>query len=160
MASQVLSYERLAMAQPSSKRAPVSDALPLCCHLFQLVSIGDDRGRLVAIEGRGDVPFAIARRYYVHATTAGTTRGMHAHRLLDQLAVAVSRSCTMLLDDGTNKASVRLDDPAVGLLLGSMIWREMTDFSRDFVLMVMASAAHDEADYIRDYAEFKSLTEA
>jgi len=35
-----------------------------------------------------------------------------------------------------------------------MVWREMSDFSTDCVLMVVADAPYSEADYIRDYNEF------
>ena len=131
--------------------------LPPGCRLIPLAVRGDERGSLIAIEASIDVPFAIARVYYVYATTPGTTRGLHAHRALNQLAVAVAGSCTMLLDDGTNKVSVRLDDPSVGLTMGPMIWREMSDFSPDCVLMVLADQVYDEADYIRDYADFLAL---
>ena len=131
--------------------------LPPGCRLIPLAVRGDERGSLIAIEASIDVPFAIARVYYVYATTPGTTRGLHAHRALNQLAVAVAGSCTMLLDDGTNKVSVRLDDPSVGLTMGPMIWREMSDFSPDCVLMVLADQVYDEADYIRDYADFLKL---
>ena len=135
----------------------MTDALPSSCRLIPLAVKGDDRGSLVVIEGDSAVPFAIARVYYVYGTTAGTVRGLHAHRALDQLAVAVAGSCTMLLDDGQRTAEVRLDDPAIGLTLPPMVWHEMSDFSPDCVLMVLASAAYDEADYIRDYAEFAAL---
>ena len=135
----------------------MTNNLPKGCRLIPFTALGDARGRLVAIEGASDVPFAIARVYYVYATTPGVTRGFHAHRALNQLAVAVAGSCTMLLDDGANKVSVRLDDPAVGLTMGSMIWREMSDFSDDCVLMVLADAVYDEADYIRDYNDFLAL---
>jgi hypothetical protein len=60
----------------------------------------------------------------------------------------------MLLDDGETRVSVALDNPAQGLLIGPTIWREMSDFSPDCVLMVLADAPYDEADYIRDYGEF------
>lgn len=135
----------------------MTDDLPSGCRLIPLVVKGDHRGSLVAIEGSRDLPFAIARVYYVYATAEGTVRGMHAHRQLDQLAIAVAGSCTMALDNGQRRVEVRLDDPAVGLLMGSMIWREMSDFSDNCVLMVLASAAFDEADYIRDYPAFKAL---
>ena len=138
----------------------MTDDLLTGCRLVPLAVRGDDRGSLVAIEGGRDVPFAIARVYYVYATTPGTERGFHAHRALNQLAVAVAGSCTMLLDDGTKRVDVRLDDPAVGLTMGPMIWREMSDFSPDCVLMVLADAAYDEADYIRDYGEFLALAKA
>ena len=135
----------------------MTNHLPPGCRLIPLSVRGDERGRLVAIEAASDVSFAIARVYYVYATTPGTTRGLHAHRALNQLAVAVAGSCTMLLDDGAQRVSVRLDDPAVGLTLPPMVWHEMSDFSADCVLMVLADAAYDEADYIRDYAEFNAL---
>ena len=135
----------------------MTDALPSGCRLIPLAVNGDDRGRLVAIEGGSDLPFAIARVYYVYATTPGTVRGRHAHRVLDQLAVAVAGSCTMLLDDGQQRGEVRLDDPAMALSLPPMVWHEMSDFSPDCVLMVLANAAYDEGDYIRDHAEFTAL---
>ncbi len=138
----------------------MTEALPAGCRLLPLTARGDDRGLLVAIEGENDVPFAIARVYHVYATISGVVRGLHAHRALNQLAVAVQGSCNMLLDDGATKVSVRLDDPAVGLTLPPMVWHEMSDFSEDCVLMVLADAAYDEADYIRDYAEFTALAAA
>ena len=138
----------------------MTDELLTGCRLVPLAVRGDDRGSLVAIEGGRDVPFAIARVYYVYATTPGVTRGLHAHRALNQLAVAVAGSCTMLLDDGTQRVTVRLDDPAVGLTMGPMIWHEMSDFSPDCVLMVLADAAYDEADYIRDYDAFLAYANA
>ena len=134
----------------------IDDLLP-GCRLVPLTVRGDERGSLVAIEGGRDLPFAIARVYYVFGTTAGVDRGCHAHFQLRQLAIAVAGSCTMLLDDGLERLSVRLDDPAVGLTMGPMIWREMTDFSPDCVLMVLADAIYDEADYIRDYDSFLAL---
>ena len=135
------------------------DLLP-GCRLLPLAVKGDERGRLVAIEGANDAPFAIARVYYVYATTAGTVRGLHAHRTLNQLAVAVAGSCDMLLDDGAKRVTVTLDDPATALTLPPMVWHEMRDFSPDCVLMVLADASYDEGDYIRDYDQFLELAKA
>ena len=131
--------------------------LPGGCALISLTVHGDDRGSLVAIEPGSGAPFAIARVYYLYGTVAGVTRGLHAHRRLRQMAVAVRGSCTMLLDDGAASASVSLDDPATALLLEPMVWHEMSGFSPDCVLMVLADAAYDEADYIRDRDEFAAL---
>ena len=133
------------------------DLLP-GCRIVPLTVRGDDRGSLVAIEGGRDLPFAIARVYYVFGTTVGVDRGCHAHHHLRQLAIAVAGGCTMLLDDGVQRVRVRLDDAAKGLTMGPLIWREMTDFSPDCVLMVLADAVYDEADYIRDYDEFLAVT--
>ena len=129
------------------------DLLP-GCRLVPLTVRGDARGSLVAIEGKRDLPFAIARVYYVFGTTAGVDRGCHAHHTLRQLAIPVAGSCTMLLDDGQDRVSVRLDDPAVGLTVPPMVWHMMSDFSPDCVLMVLADEVYDEGDYIRDYDDF------
>ncbi len=115
---------------------------------------GDNRGMLIALEQERDVPFKIRRVYYLFATQCGVHRGRHAHRHLNQLAVAVRGSVTFLLDDGSGAAEVVLDDPLHGLLLGSMVWRELYDFSDDCVLMVLADQLYDPADYITDYADF------
>lgn len=128
--------------------------LPPRCRLHTLRLIGDERGSLVAVEGGKNVPFDIARAYYIFATAPGVERGFHAHSALTQMAICLSGSCTMVLDDGRTRVDVRLDRPDVGLEIGPMIWREMRDFSSDAVLLVLASAHYDEQDYIRDYQSF------
>ena len=135
----------------------MQDRLPDGCTLVPLTARGDERGSLIAIEESRDVPFAIARVYYLFGTREEVTRGLHAHRSLRQFAVAVRGSCTMLLDDGNLRGTLRLDDPTVGLMLPPMVWHEMSDFSEDCVLMVLADAPYDEADYIRDYDRFLEL---
>ena len=60
----------------------------------------------------------------------------------------------MLLDNGTTSEEAWLNSPTKGLLIESMVWREMHDFSADCVLLVLASDYYDEADYIRSYPVF------
>ncbi|MCU6345516.1 sugar 3,4-ketoisomerase [Enterobacter quasiroggenkampii] len=115
---------------------------------------GDDRGSLVALEEENNIPFSIKRVYYIFDTKEGVRRGFHAHKKLKQVAIAVKGSCRFLLDDGTERIEVVLDNPAQGLLIESCIWREMYDFSSDCVLMVLADSHYDEKDYIRDYDAF------
>lgn len=127
--------------------------------LLQLQSHGDDRGCLISLEQENNIPFDIKRIYYMFNTGHGVRRGFHAHKTLKQVAIAVRGSCIFHLDDGEEKMNVRLDDPSIGLLIDSFIWREMYDFSEDCVLMVLADQLYDEADYIRDYREFCSILE-
>ena len=127
--------------------------LPNCAlHSHQVK--GDDRGSLIALEAAGEIPFPIERVYFVFETRPGVDRGFHAHKSLEQWAVCVSGACTMTMDDGQERRSVRLDRPEKGLYIGPGIWREMSDFSPDAVLMVIASTRYDEADYIRSYEDF------
>lgn len=125
--------------------------------LIQLQSHGDERGSLVSLEEQKNIPFPIKRVYYVFNTKDKVRRGFHAHKKLKQLAIVVKGSCRFLLDDGTEKIEVLLDNPAQGLYIESFIWREMFDFSEDCVLMVLADAFYDEADYVRDYEEFTKM---
>lgn len=138
----------------------MKQGLPGGCNLKRLTIRGDERGSLIAIEESADVPFRIARIYYVYATRPGVVRGQHAHRILRQGAVAISGACTMDLDDGERRASVRLDDPALMLLMPPMVWHDMRDFTADCVLLVLAEAPYDEADYVRDYDRFVELVRA
>ena len=119
-----------------------------------LVSHGDSRGQLVAIEEYDEIPFKIKRVYYIYDTNSDVTRGCHAHRTLKQLLVCVSGNCKIRLDDGKESQIVLLGKPNEGIIICDTIWREMFDFSKDAVLLVLASDIYDEKDYIRDYQEF------
>jgi len=123
-------------------------------------TLGDERGSLVALEIGQEkaVPFEIQRVYYIYRTASGVSRGFHAHKALKQVAICVAGSCRMVLDDGRTREETWLDCPTRGLLIDSMIWREMHDFSDDCVLLVLASEHYDESDYIRDYDDFKRLS--
>lgn len=122
---------------------------------FQI--LGDERGSLVALERGTSVPFEIRRVYYIYRTESGVSRGYHAHRNLKQLAICVSGSCRMVLDNGVIREEVRMDCPTKGLLIENLIWREMHDFSSDCILLVLASQNHDELDYVRSYSDFIEL---
>lgn len=122
--------------------------------LIDFPPLGDDRGSLVALEANKTIPFDIKRVYYIFGTKPGVARGFHAHKALKQVAVCVSGSCRMLLDDGKQKAEVLLDSPVKGLVIDSFVWHEMHDFTPDCVLLVLASEHYDESDYIRNYDDF------
>ncbi len=122
--------------------------------LLPLQSHGDDRGSLIALEEGKNIPFKIKRVYYLYGTQPGVSRGFHAHKDLKQVVVAVRGSCRFILDNGEEKVSLQLDNPAQGLLIESGVWREMHDFSEDCVLMVLADKLYDENDYLRNYDDF------
>ena len=122
--------------------------------LFQLQIHGDERGSLVSLEDKKNVPFAIARVFYLYRTADGVRRGFHAHKSLQQLVVSVTGTCRFSLDDGREKIDILLDNPEQALYLGPRMWHEMYDFSEDCVLLVLASSIYDEADYIRNYDDF------
>lgn len=124
--------------------------------IHQFKNLSDERGSLVSIESNKNIPFDIKRIYYMYGCASNEPRGFHAHKQLQQIAIAISGSCKILLDDGVNKEWVDLNSPEKGVYIGNMIWREMHDFSDDCILMVLADEYYNEADYIRDYDNFIS----
>lgn len=127
------------------------------CKIIDLRKISDPRGNLTPIEGAQDIPFDIKRVYYLYDVPSGQSRGGHAHKELQQLIVATNGSFTMTLDDGTDKKSYTLNRPYQGLLIVPGIWRVLDDFSSGAVLLCLASDHYEEADYIRNYREFKKF---
>ena len=119
--------------------------------------MGDDRGNLISLESNINIPFDFKRIYYIFKNVAGVERGFHAHKNLRQVAICVHGSCTFILDNGTERETIVLNDSSKGLLIESMTWREMKDFTEDAVLMVLASELYDVNDYIREYTEFKVI---
>jgi hypothetical protein len=124
------------------------------CKLIQLPKITDPRGNLTFIEGNHHIPFDIKRVYYLYDVPGGAERGGHAHKQLQQLIIGISGSFDVILDDGYEKRRFHMSRSYYGLYLGSMIWRELDNFSSASVCMVLASTVYEESDYYRDYQEF------
>lgn len=136
-------------------------------------SYHDDAGHFVtrfAAPRSGDVldidpnnvtaPFPIRRVYWLVDTTDGVVRGKHAHRQLKQLCMVAAGSCTFTMEDAHGTSEVVLDRPDKALFLEGLVWREIKDFSPGCVVVVFADSPYNEADYIRDYAEFHALAHA
>ncbi len=122
--------------------------------LLDLHIFGDDRGKLISLEGNKNIPFDIKRVYWIFDTLPDQDRGMHAHKDLEQIIVAMDGACQFVLDDGKTREKVWLNRPDKALYIGPNMWREMKHFSYGCKLMVLASKHYDEKEYIRDYDEF------
>lgn len=123
--------------------------------MIEFKEYGDEKGNLVVAEGSGfDVPFDIRRVFYIYGSDSDIKRGNHANRYTQFVLINVSGSSKVLVDDGFNKEVIVLDKPRMGLYLGTMVWKEMYDFSPDSVLLVLASEHYIESEYIRDYDAF------
>jgi len=128
------------------------------CRIIDLPKITDARGNLTFIESGRHIPFEIRRTYYLYDVPGGSSRAAHAHRELHQLMIAMAGSFDVTLDDGHEKKKFHLNRSYYGLYIPPMIWRDLDNFSSGSVCMVLASDFYDEAEYIRDYGEFHSLT--
>jgi len=115
---------------------------------------GDERGHLVVLEGLKDIPFEIKRIFYIYGSDEGVIRGRHSNRESEFVLINVSGTSKVLIDDGHNRTVVELKEPHTGIYLPKMVWKEMYDFSKDSVLLVLSNTNYDSSEYVRDYDEF------
>ena len=128
--------------------------------LLEFKDLGDERGKLVVVEGEKDIPFAIKRIFYIYGSDAAVVRGKHANKESEFVLINVAGKSKIRLTDGYSEFTVELNRPRQGIYLPKMIWKDMYDFSSDSVLLVLASTHYDGKEYIRDYEEYLSIVRA
>ncbi len=122
--------------------------------ILEFGDLGDERGKLVVVEGAQDIPFEIKRVFYIYGSDSQVVRGQHANRNSEFVLINVSGSSKVRVDNGFEEEIVELNRPRMGLYLPTMVWKDMYDFSEDSVLLVLANTHYDGQEYIRDYDEF------
>jgi hypothetical protein len=124
------------------------------CRIIELPKISERKGSITPVYGGVQIPFDVARVYYLYDVPGGESRGGHAHKELRQCIVSVMGAFDVVLDDGNERRRIHLDRAYYGLQIPQMIWRELENFSSGGICLVLASMSYDENDYIRDYKEF------
>lgn len=121
--------------------------------IIRLPTISDPTGNLTPFEW-GNLPFVPARVFILHDVVEGAQRGGHAHRMLQELIIAVSGSFEVVTVDvhGPHRWTLRRADS--GLYIPPNVWRHLQGFSGNAIALVLASTRYDPEDYIRDKAEF------
>lgn len=122
--------------------------------LHELPVHEDLRGRLSVGEIARDLPFLPRRYFLVFDVPGAEVRGEHAHVECHQFLLCVRGSCAVVADDGSVREEFLLDRPSKGLYLPPMTWGIQYRYTRDAMLLVLASHAYDPADYIRAYDTF------
>lgn len=123
--------------------------------IIQLPKFVDERGNLSVIEEFKEVPFKIARAYWIYDVPGGEARGGHAYKENQEFIVAMSGSFDVHLDDGKGKKTFHMNRSFYGLYVPKGLWREMDNFSTNSLALVLSSTSYEVSDYIRDYDEFK-----
>ena len=122
--------------------------------ILEFGDLGDERGKLVVVEGAQDIPFEIKRVFYIYGSDSQVVRGQHANRNSEFVLINVSGSSKVRVDNGFEEEIIELNRPRMGLYLPTMVWKDMYDFSEDSVLLELANTHYDGHEYIRDYDEF------
>jgi UDP-2-acetamido-3-amino-2,3-dideoxy-glucuronate N-acetyltransferase len=138
----------------SEPGAEVRDVGVRGVRVHELPFVEDLRGNLSFAEHGKHLPFVPRRYFLVFDVPGKEVRGEHAHRTLEQFLICVRGSLSVVADDGKNRAEIVLDRPNLGLYLPPMTWGIQYKYSKDAVLLVLASDVYKADDYIRVYDDF------
>ncbi len=119
------------------------------CSVIKLSASGEN-----IISTNENIPFDMKRIFYISDIPVGEKRGMHAHKFCHEILIAANGSFDVELDDGINKKTVTLDNPAYGLHIPPGIWAVEKEYSQDVVCLVLASDKYDADNYIHTYSDF------
>lgn len=125
-------------------------------YLIDIKAVQEFDGRLLVVEENNNpLPFQIKRIFWVRDVIKGARRGEHATKKTKLVLIPVSGSCDVEVDDGCNKKVWHMDNPTKALYIDEMIWRTMTNFSPDCIMMAVCDHvfAPGEETY-DDYNEF------
>ena len=125
--------------------------------IINLPKIIDKRGNLSFFEHPRQLPFEIARTYWIYDVPGGEIRGSHAFKEQQEFIVALSGSFDVVLHDGREEIKFSLNRSYYGLFIPKMYWRRMENFSTNALALIVSDKHFDEKDYIRDFEEFKLL---
>ena len=125
--------------------------------LLQFPKIPDERGNLSFFENNNQVPFTIARTYWIYDVPGGEVRGGHAYHNLQEVIVALSGSFDVVLHDGKQEVKYTLNRSYFGLYVPKMIWRQLENFSTNSLALIVADQPYSENDYIRDFTTFQQI---
>tara|TARA_B100000686_G_scaffold345249_1_gene429476 strand:+ start:5388 stop:5753 length:366 start_codon:yes stop_codon:yes gene_type:complete len=112
--------------------------------LIEFETHKDNRGTLTVIEKK--IPFKIKRVFYIY-NVDNSKRGFHKHKLTRQVAVCIKGSCDIIVKN-VKETKYKLDKPEIGLIIEPNDFHWMENFSRNSILLILASETYNNNDYI------------
>ncbi len=125
--------------------------------IIDFPKIADERGNLSFFESKKELPFSIARTYWIYDVPGGEIRGGHAYKKLQEVVVALSGSFDIVLNDGQSTKRITLNRSYMGLYIPKMIWRHLENFSTNSLALIVSDKHYNGEEYIRDFEEYKQL---
>ena len=111
-------------------------------------TFSDERGNLSAVENL--LGFDIKRFFYIYGVPKDIKRGGHGHFKTKMGLLCIQGSCIVNVSKGGVEEEYLLDSPDKLLLLETMEWHDMENFSNDSILLVLASERYNADDYFED----------
>lgn len=127
--------------------------------IIHLPKIIDERGNLSFFENPNQLPFEIARTYWIYDVPGGETRGGHAFKKQQEFIVALSGGFDVILHNGRENMKFHLNRSYYGLYVPNNIWRSLENFSTNSLALIVSDMAYTTDDYIREFETFKQLND-
>lgn len=127
--------------------------------IINFPKIQDPRGNLTFLQHPSQIPFEIKRTFWTYDVPGGEIRGGHAYNAQKEIIIALSGSFDVVitnLDGTTEKYS--LNRSYYGLYLPAKTWRHIENFSTNALALHVSSEIFSQDDYIRDFEDFKKLS--
>jgi oxalate decarboxylase/phosphoglucose isomerase-like protein (cupin superfamily) len=118
----------------------------------------EDDGSLGVIEF-SDTPFVPQRFFWLIGIDPETTRASHAHRRCHQLLMCLAGEMTASITAPSGVKRVFRLHLGDMVHLEPLMWLDLTHFTTDGVLGVMASEPYDPSEYIDDFEELRTIAE-
>lgn len=125
--------------------------------IINLPKVVDPRGNLSFFEHPNQLPFEIARTYWIYDVQGGEQRGSHAFKEQQEFIIALSGSFDVVLNDGEKEERFTLNRSYYGLYIPKMLWRTLENFSTNSLALIVSDKSFNEQDYIRNFEDFKKL---
>jgi hypothetical protein len=125
------------------------------CRLIDIPHFESTSGYIGFVQNGSGIPFEIKRVYFITNVPAGEVRGVHGHKRLEQVFIAINGSFKVSVLNSSGYQYFDLSNPQKGLYIPSMSWREITNFSSlATTCLVLASEIYEPSDYLYNKAEF------
>ena len=112
---------------------------------------------LLGVTEFAGLPFVPQRFFWLSAIQGDAIRADHAHRTCHQLLVCLAGSLTATITTIDKDAVVHTLSVGTTIHLAPLNWWELSAFSKEAVLGVVASEPYDQREYITERSEFFGL---
>lgn len=122
-----------------------------------LTSLHRDSEGLLGVTEFANIPFVPKRFFWLSQVGLNITRANHGHKSCHQLLICQQGTLQATITRGDGKSSVHLMSAGITLHLPPLHWLELSNFSDDAILGVLASEPYNKDEYITSREELSKL---
>ena len=114
----------------------------------------EESGELGVLEYVKEFDFLVKRIFFLKNIDSKSNRGSHAHKELKQIIICLSGSFEITLDNGLQKKVFKMNEKNKYLYVDGKVWRDMKNFSKNAVMLVLCDREYRYDEVVRNYDDF------